>query len=135
MADGAVPVGTKLCKGCGYVLDVASFGLKYPERGTRQHLCRVCARAASRMHYERNPGPYKARAKAGREETRARIRRKVHEFLVSGHCLDCGISDLAVLEFDHRDPRQKEIEIAELARHAWSWGGGRRTTSGSKVHV
>ena len=65
MLDGGVPARTKLCKGCGYVLDVACFGLKYPERGTRQHLCCVCSRAASRLYYERNPAPYKARAKAG----------------------------------------------------------------------
>jgi len=59
MSGGGIPAGTKLCKGCGYVLDVACFGLKYPERGTRQHLCRVCSRAASRMYYERNPAPTK----------------------------------------------------------------------------
>jgi 5-methylcytosine-specific restriction endonuclease McrA len=119
--DGAVPGDTKLCKECGYVLDVACFGLKYPERGIRQHLCRVCSRAASRMYYLRNPAPYKARAKAGRKQTRARIRLKLHEFLSSTQCLDCGIRDLAVLEFDHRDPLQKEVEIAELIRHVWSW--------------
>jgi hypothetical protein len=118
--DNVIPVGTKLCKGCGSVLDVACFGLKYPERGTRQHLCRVCSREASRTYYLRNPAAYKARAKAGRQRHRARNRQRLHELLLSCSCVDCGINELAVLEFDHRDPRDKEAEIATLVRHA-SW--------------
>ena len=121
MADGAGPVETKLCKGCGYVLDLACFGLKYPERGIRQHLCRVCSREASRAYYLRNPAAYKARAAANNVSFRARNREKLREYLAASKCADCGISDLAVLEFDHRDPRDKRHDISKLAQHAGSW--------------
>ena len=121
MSDVTIPADTKLCKGCGSVLDIVCFGLKYPERGTRQHLCRVCSRAASRMYYVRNPAPYKARAATNNVRFRARNRENFWAYLAASRCADCGISDFTVLEFDHRDPREKQHDISTLAHHAGSW--------------
>ena len=121
MADAASPGDTKLCKRCGYVLDLACFGLKYAERGIRQHLCRVCAREASRAYYVRNPSPYKARAAANNARFRARNREKLREYLAASKCADCGIGDFEVLEFDHRDPKEKRYEVSNLAQGAGSW--------------
>jgi hypothetical protein len=120
VAAGASPQGTKLCKGCGCVLDLACFSLKYAERGIRQPLCRVCSREASRAYYWRNPAAYKARTAANNVRFRARNREKLRAYLAASKCADCGISDFAVLELDHRDPRDKRHDISELAQHAGS---------------
>lgn len=91
------PDGKSWCRGHGAFLDVSEFGLKYPERGILQGLCRACQRKASRMYYLRDPEPYKARAKAGRRRARERNRERVREFLRANKCADCGIIEFAVL--------------------------------------
>jgi hypothetical protein len=103
------------------VLDVACFGLKYADRGIRQHLCRVCAREAARAYYVRNPASYKARAAANNIRVRARNRENLRAYLAASRCSDCGISDFAVLEFDHRDPKEKRYQLSDLPRRAGSW--------------
>jgi hypothetical protein len=95
--------------------------LKYPERGVRQHLCRECSRKASRYHYQRDPAPYKARAKVGRKRVKERNRAMVRDFLCASSCLDCDVSDLAVLEFDHRDPTEKRYTLSKMCSLAGSW--------------
>lgn len=50
-----------------------------------------------------------------------RNREKLNELLRESHCTDCGINDLAVLEFDHRDPETKSHDISSLARGVGSW--------------
>ena len=121
MADTVVPVDTKLCKGCGHLLDVARFSFKNVERGVRQRVCRVCSRAASRMYYLRDPAPYKARAASNNARFRARNREMLCAYLAASKCTDCGVDEFAVLEFDHRDPRDKRYEISNLARGYGSW--------------
>jgi hypothetical protein len=121
VAVDASPGDTKLCKGCGYVLGLASFGLKYGKRGIRQHLCRACSREASRTYYRRDPASYKARAAANNTRFRARNREKLREYLAASSCADCGTSDIAILEFDHRDPREKRYDISSQVQYAVSW--------------
>lgn len=45
---------------------------------------------------------------------------RVLDYLCTKSCMDCGTDDFKVLEFDHRDPKKKEISIAR-ARLDWSW--------------
>jgi hypothetical protein len=47
-----------------------------------------------------------------------RIRALVDEYLASHPCVDCGESDIAILEFDHRDPAEKRMSVAALALNA-----------------
>jgi hypothetical protein len=115
------PEGTRWCRGCDDFVDLSCFGFKYRERGIRQSLCRVCSRAASKLYYQRDSASYKARAKAGRKRARQRNRERLHEFLRANSCADCGISDFAVLEFDHRDSNAKLYDISYLARRGNSW--------------
>jgi len=56
----------------------------------------------------------------GRHAYRDRNRALVNNFLREHPCVDCGITNPIVLEFDHRDPTQKEHEIARLIADA-SW--------------
>jgi hypothetical protein len=115
------PEQTQWCRVCGYDLDLTCFGLKYPDRSLLRRICRVCAREQSRKYYLLDPAPYKARAKAGRKRARRRNREKLREYLRTQCCLDCGIGDFAVLEFDHRDPREKRCNVSSLAVQPVSW--------------
>jgi hypothetical protein len=48
-------------------------------------------------------------------------RQRFREYLASASCVDCGIEDFAVLEFDHRDPSLKKDNVSYLVRQAVSW--------------
>jgi hypothetical protein len=45
----------------------------------------------------------------------------MHARLAQASCKDCGVTDFAVLEFDHRDPATKVRDISSLAGGAGSW--------------
>jgi len=48
------------------------------------------------------------------------IRVWMAEYLRRHPCVDCGLSDIRTLEFDHRDTGQKSAAVAELARNGYS---------------
>ena len=70
-------------------------------------------REASRRHYQRNKEAMKARAKAFAPTHRARIREIIRTYLETHPCVDCGESDPIVLEFDHRDEKEKAFNIGD----------------------
>lgn len=45
---------------------------------------------------------------------------KVDEYLKSHPCIDCGESNIKVLEFDHRDPQEKRASLSHLKSQAYS---------------
>lgn len=70
-------------------------------------------RAMNRRRYQRRKADYRyLRAKYV-----DRNRQHVSEYLKSHPCIVCGEQDIVVLEFDHRDPAQKECNIAEAVNH------------------
>jgi hypothetical protein len=118
---GADPGYTQQCTRCGKIRDLTEFGFKYPDRTLRVRRCRVCVRELSRMYYLRDPAGYRARAAANNRLTTARNREKLREFLKDSTCMDCGIRDFAVLEFDHREPRDKRDDVSSLVRQHLCW--------------
>lgn len=47
-------------------------------------------------------------------------------------CVDCGESNIDLLEFDHRDPSQKRGDIGKVA---WKWGWPRIAAEIAKCDV
>src|SRR5215471_15184149 len=63
--------------------------------------CVSCQREYSKQHYHRNKDLHIKR-RARRTTTRRRdLQRYVAEYLAGRSCVDCGESDIIVLEFDH----------------------------------
>jgi hypothetical protein len=107
----------KRCYDCGAVKPIAAFALANKAKGTRQGRCRLCHAAYRRAHYLRNRETYirqeVARIKRYREENRP----KIHEYLRTHPCVDCGETNIVVLDFDHRDSATKAHSVTVLARH------------------
>ena len=114
-------LGTKWCGECKRVLRIAEFNYKHRDRGTFQHRCKTCQSRYSQAHYQLNVASYVQRIRKNNQRTCKQNREKLHDYLSAQRCMDCGIQGLAVLEFDHRDPREKENEISALVRAAYSW--------------
>ena len=112
------PDETKRCSRCGETKPPTEFGIKSQKTGLRQTWCRDCARAYGREHYRRDRAPYLDRSRARRREERPRIVAAVAEYLRLHPCVDCGETDIVLLDFDHRDPAMKVAPVSRLSHWA-----------------
>jgi hypothetical protein len=121
LVESPAPDVERLCRGCGQVLDLNCFAMKWRTRGIRHTRCRTCVSQLTRLHYLGNRTAYKARAAASNAITKAQNRARLRSLLSGAVCLDCGVRDLAVLEFDHRKPQDKRNDVSSLIGTAFSW--------------
>lgn len=102
----------KTCSRCGNLKSLDSFATRNTTKNTYQSWCRQCFTDYDRERYHDGDKERKDRNKQAIFERAQEI---VWNALDSG-CLVCGESDKMVLEFDHRDPSEKETNISILIR-------------------
>jgi hypothetical protein len=112
---------SKSCGDCKRFLSLIDFAYKYPERGILQNYCKACQKRRSREHYVLNTAAYKVRIARNNQKVRTANRSRLHEYLSSQQCADCGIRDLASLEFDHRDPALKLKDVSNMVQKGFAW--------------
>lgn len=86
----------------------------------RSDYCKLCAYKINRE--------YSAKTKLRRNEVNRACaarryvinRRNLIEYLNQHPCIDCGETDIVVLEFDHREPSTKRAKIANILG-SWNW--------------
>jgi hypothetical protein len=111
----------KICPGCGEERDSErDFAWKNKKNGTRQHWCKFCQAAANKTHYQNNKQVYLERALTRNARVNTENKRRLYAYLSSHPCVDCGESDIRVLEFDHV-LGNKTLDIARLLDRAISW--------------
>jgi len=102
-----VEVGTARCGRCKRELPLTSF-----HKG--QSRCRECCRIYMRGRWELHVHQtYEARRRR-----RKAARRYILALLAKSECMDCGLADPVVLEFDHVGP--KGFHISDLVAHGYS---------------
>lgn len=112
-AAPAIPEGGKTCPRCKEFFSFEVFGSrKKAGKFQPQPYCPECTKAYRREHYHSKPGPYKQRALHNNPKRREDSRVVIYEYLKSHPCVDCGNSDVRVLEFDHL--RDKVRGVAQL---------------------
>jgi hypothetical protein len=93
----------KRCCTCKQIKPLTEFNRMTKSKDGRQGSCRECNQAYHYAHWDRHMAQIKARRKRQREAAQAFI----IEYLRRHPCVDCGESDIIVLEFDHlRDKAQ-----------------------------
>lgn len=102
------------CAACHLERPAAFFSFADRIRGTLNSYCRPCHAAYRHAHYLANRADYIRRAVAQTRGRREVNRREIVRFLGTHPCVDCGISNAIVLEFDHRDPEQKLMDVATM---------------------
>lgn len=108
-------IGGRRCSRCGEVKPIEEFPIKNKARGLRRVWCRDCCRVYGREHYRKNTPYYIRKARRREKVERAHVRALIDEYLRQHHCVDCGCTDITLLEFDHRDPSQKRNAIGRIA--------------------
>lgn len=83
--------------------------------------CKDCYNAYVRDWYRRNNKIQKERVSKNSRELIATNRKRKLEYLQNHPCIDCGEKDPIVLEFDHRDPKQKLNDISNLISGGFGW--------------
>ena len=104
----------RVCARCHSEKPIEAFPIKDKARGTRRHYCLPCCREYGREHYQANRAVYLARTRKHHADRRPRHRALVREYLMTHPCVDCGVVDPMVLEFDHRDPAMKVDDVGRL---------------------
>lgn len=111
--------GMKRCASCGVLKPIEEFAFRQVGRGSRQSWCRACHSARDRTRYQRLAPDARAQRR-GRERLRENeVRRLIDEILMTSGCVDCGMRDPIVLEFDHVGP--KSANVSDLVRRRVSW--------------
>ena len=84
----------RTCSTCQIEKDLSSFSKK----GTGfQYTCKICHSLYRKEHYDRNRSKYIERASKNRQK----YREEFYDWLSKKQCMDCGNSDIRVLQFDH----------------------------------
>lgn len=104
----------RTCGRCGRQKPLADFAWRRIKRGQRDNYCRPCRAAYKREHYARNRQRYIECANRRTKRLVAERTGYLVAFLREHPCVDCGESDLIVLEFDHL--RDKSFPIAQGIR-------------------
>jgi hypothetical protein len=76
-------------------------------------------REASRRHYAKHRDRVIAKAKGYSKAARNRIRTHINTHLKANPCVDCGETDIIVLEFDHIGD-DKKFNISDATRFGYS---------------
>lgn len=98
----------KQCTICKETKDITEFNKK---RKSYQSYCKECQKDLHKKYYESHKQDYIVKAKKQRDEYLEKNYLYIKEYLEQHPCIDCGNSDIEVLEFDHIRDKKKAISV------------------------
>lgn len=111
----------KICTCCGEERDAEQdFKWEYKDRGIHQSRCKYCQAEFGRLHYQKYKQVYKERSRIRKNQILIENKPRLRIYLSNHPCVDCGETDIRLLEFDHVYG-QKAGEITDLLREGFSW--------------
>src|SRR5260221_10932236 len=105
----------KICPKCKRELDESKFNWRVKYTKLASH-CKDCSRKYIREHYKNNLQYYLNKAKKRRNNIATVYHKYIGDYLSSHPCMDCGEKDILVLEFDHKDRKNKRFNISTMVR-------------------
>ena len=110
---------SKVCSSCKALKPLDGFAINRKKRDGRDTFCKICKKAYNADYYGRT----KERFSSVRAESRQRVlderRDQLAAYLWEHPCVDCGETDIIVLQFDHQ--RDKAFSVAEMVMHRYRW--------------
>lgn len=106
---------TKKCPRCNLVIDEKEFNWKIKGKLLAAY-CKLCSRKYIQEHYKAHTQYYIAKAKKRNALIKQRMFKYVSSFLQTHPCVDCGETDILVLQFDHKDRASKSYDVSHILR-------------------
>ena len=106
------------CKNCGD-LPIEMF-YRHHKKGY-QSLCKNCKSDYNKKHYIKDKSKYINRAEQRNKIVKDNIKEKILTYLKDKKCARCPESDVIVLDFHHREPKEKAFEIATGVKMMYKW--------------
>jgi len=110
----------RACTKCGEVKPLDAFPPVRRGEPKLQTWCRDCFAAYGKDYYRRNREVQKARLLRNVAATRAENRRRIIEYLAAHPCVDCGETDIVVLEFDHLGDKIADVSAYASGGRTWA---------------
>ena len=104
----------KKCYTCKADKDVVEFNKNKSKADGLNSICKECSRNRSKRYYAENHTKHVAEVKIRKDKVVQQNREYIVNFLKENPCVDCGESDIVVLEFDHQ--RDKKYNISSMLR-------------------
>lgn len=109
----------KVCTGCKETKPLVDFQKRKSNKDGHHTKCKTCLRKVQRDHYHASP-TRRHEIYSRNQQAILNNKRFVLDYLRDNPCVVCGEDDPIVLEFDHRDPEHKTLEIAKMVVQASS---------------
>ncbi len=109
----------RACTKCGELKPLDQFPPVRRGEPKLQTWCRDCFAEANARNYRKNHEREKTRLVHQVAERRAEVQKRIIEYLREHPCVDCGETDIVVLEFDHT--AEKLGDISSYAGGGRSW--------------
>ena len=111
----------KTCIKCKIEKDATDFNKSSRKKDGLQCECRVCQNKTAKSYYENNREELVDKA-TSRRVVRVNINRQyLYDYVKKCSCIDCGVTNPVVLEFDHRDGDEKVHHISKMIHDGYSW--------------
>jgi hypothetical protein len=110
----------RACTKCGELKPLEAFPPVRRGEPELQRWCRDCFAAYGREYYRKNREVQKARLLRNVAATRAGNRRRIMEYLAAHPCVDCGETDIVVLEFDHLGDKVADVSTYANGGRTWA---------------
>ncbi len=112
-------LGIRACRVCKQTKPLTEFPYRSVKHQTRQWICLLCQRVYTSEWYTRNRKRHIVKVGVRSRHVIGELRSRVRDYLLDHPCVDCGETDLRVLDFDHL--RDKRANLSTLVLSAVSW--------------
>lgn len=112
---------TKICTICKEFKPRSEFNKNKTTGDGLNNLCRVCSNARSKKYYQDNKEHHKHNINIRNKATIKKNQQKLFDYFKENPCVDCGIANPIVLEFDHIDGSTKFKEVSRMIGDGYSW--------------
>lgn len=104
------------CSRCGQTKLGDEFAWRRIDKGQRDSYCRPCRSAYKKEHYARNKKRYMKQAQKWKKNQLLERMEWLIQYLEDHPCVDCGETDVLVLQFDHRGDEPKSFDVVQGVR-------------------
>lgn len=110
----------KKCCYCKEFFPFCDFNKNRGRKDGLQSRCKPCDRKRANEYFLKNRDKQIITTAKCKLKRKIRNRNFILEYLKDKYCVDCGLVDIRVLEFDHIEPKNKKYEIANLVGDGYS---------------